>query len=84
MCGGTLNFKWLLCKFTEVIDVVIGVIFALALVVIIWQIINIWIIHGGDSAYRKEGPKILVFAFATLVVMSALWGIVNLLRSSII
>ena len=81
--ANTSNFKWLVAQFTEIIDVLVYVIFAATLAVIIWQIINAWILHGGDEMKVKEGKKTILIGFIVLVVMSSVWGIVNLLQSSL-
>jgi len=78
------DFIWLLGQFGEIVYVLIFVVFAVTLVAIMWQIINAWIIHGGESTKVTEGKKTILIGIIVLTIMSAIWGIVALLRSSII
>jgi hypothetical protein len=79
----TSNFQWLVGQFVEIIDVVVLTIFALALVVLIWKIISTWIIKGGDVTAVEEGKQVITVSIIVLVVMSSIWGIIALLRTSI-
>lgn len=75
------TFGMLVARLTELISVFILVIFALTFLVMLWKIIDAWIIHGGESTKVAEGKKTILFGFIVIVVMSSVWGIVALLRT---
>lgn len=77
----TANFSTLVGRLIDIIDILVLLVFALTLVVMLWQIINAWIIHGGDSTKVEEGKKTVFFGIIVLVVMSSIWGIVALLQT---
>lgn len=79
----TSDFKWLLFKFTEIIDIFVLVIFAITMAVVVWQIINAWVIRGGDEYALKDAKKTVFIGFIVLIIMSAVWGIVALLQTAI-
>ena len=78
------DFKWLLGTFIELIDVLVMFIFALTFVVVLWQIINAWIINGGNEMKVKEARAIIFIGVIVLAIMASVWGIVALLQSSIV
>lgn len=72
-------------EFVEVllnlIQLLVTGIFAITLIVFIWGVAQAWIIHGGDPKKVDEGKQIVTVGIIVLAIMSALWGIVALLRS---
>lgn len=77
-------------NFAELVDLLIGIlslliplIFALALLFIIWRIVEAWIINADNATKVEEGRQYALWGIIALVVMSAIWGILALLRSSI-
>lgn len=77
------NFAQLVDAFLGFINLLIPLLFGLALLVIIWKLVDAWILHAGDSGKVEEGKKYALWGVLVLVVMSALWGIVALLRTSL-
>ena len=77
------NFSQLVDDFINLITLIIPLVFALTLLVIIWKIVDAWILNGGDSAKVEEGKKTALIGVLVLVVMSGIWGILAILRSSI-
>lgn len=67
----------------DLIQTLVAGIFALTLVVLIWGIVQAWILHGGDTTKIAEGRKIVTVGVIVLVIMSGLWGIVAILRSGL-
>lgn len=67
----------------DLIQTLIVGIFGLTLMVLIWGIVQAWILHGGDTTKVAEGRKIVTVGIIALVIMSGLWGIVALLRSGL-
>jgi len=58
-------------------------IFTLTFLVLIWTVINTWIINVGDETSVAKGKKIVTVGIIVLVVMSGMWGILAILRSTL-
>jgi hypothetical protein len=58
-------------------------VFAITLLVIVWKVIDAWIIHGGDEAKVEEGKHTAIVGIIALVVMSGIWGILSILQYSL-
>jgi hypothetical protein len=80
--GSGEDFAWLVGKFVGIINLIIPLLFGLALVVFIWGIMNAWILGGGDQTRIDKGKKTALAGVIGLVVMVGVWGIVALLKSS--
>jgi hypothetical protein len=83
MYGQPRNFEELVGQFIDILSLVIPLIFGLALLVIVWKVIDTWIISGGDAKKIEEGKNYAVVGIIVLVVMSGIWGILRILRSSL-
>ncbi len=77
------TFAGLVARFLEIMNSLVYLIFAVTFAFAVWQIINIWIIHGGDEKKVSEGKQVLLATIIGLVVMFGFWGLVQLLRSSL-
>ena len=77
------DFKSLVTLFIEIIGKFVILIFALTFLVIVWGVIKAWIIGGDNVENVASGKKIVMTGILVLVIMSAVWGIVRLLKSSI-
>lgn len=78
------DFKGLVGVIVGIIDPLIILIFALTFLALMWGIIKTWIIGGGDTEKVESGKKLIITGVIALVVMSSIWGIVQLLQSSLI
>ena len=67
----------------ELIGLMIPFIFGLTLLVLFWGITKAWIINSGDAAEIEKGKKLVVAGIIALVIMSGIWGIIGMLRSSL-
>lgn len=76
------NFSDLVNTFIEMISLLIPLIFAITLLVIVWKVIDAWIINGGDENKVQEGKHTAIVGIIALVVMSGIWGILRILQSS--
>lgn len=76
------NFKELVGMFINMLSLLIPLIFGLALLYIVWKVVDAWIIHGDDPKKIDEGRQYAIVGVVALVIMSGVWGIVALLRSS--
>lgn len=77
------DFSDLVATFIEIISLLIPLIFAVTLLVIVWKVIDAWIINGGDEAKVQEGKHTVFVGILALVVMSGIWGILAVLQSSL-
>lgn len=77
------SFSDLVAKFIEIIALAVPLLFAITLLVIIWRVIDAWIIHGGDQTKIDEGKQTVFVGVIALVVMSGIWGILKILQSSL-
>lgn len=65
------------------IELLILALFAVTFIVVMWGIIDGWVINGGDPAGVEKGKKVVTAGIIGLVVMSALWGIVYMVKSTL-
>ena len=77
------SFVDLVGRLLEILSLIIPLIFALTLLVIIWKVVNLWIINAGDTTKVDEGKKVALIGVIVLVIMSGLWGIIALLHASL-
>lgn len=77
------TFSQLVNLFLDIIDALILVIFALALVVILWGITRAWILNAGDESSIEKGKQIALVGIIVLAVMTGIWGILAVLRLSL-
>lgn len=63
--------------------VVVPIIFTLAFIFFIWGVVNYFFIHGGEDTSREEGRKFILWGIIGMVVLFAVWGIVNILLSTL-
>jgi len=68
---------------TSFIDVLIPLIFAIALIVFIWGVFQYFIAGGADEEKRSTGRKLVMWAIIGFVIMVSVWGIVNLLTNTL-
>ena len=80
---GDDDFAGLVSEFLGILQALVPFIFAVTLIVVIWKIIDTWIINAGDTVKIAAGKQFILKAVLVLVVMSSIWGILALLRSSL-
>ncbi len=66
-------------QFGALVNAIIPVLFALALLLFVWGVINYFILGAGDEGKRETGRSYMLYAIIGLVAITAVWGIVNLL-----
>ena len=76
------NFAELVDLFLGFISLLIPLVFSLALLFIVWRVIDAWVLHADDPKKLEEGRQYALWGVLVLVVMSSVWGLVALLRSS--
>lgn len=77
------NFADLVNVFIGFIALLVPLIFALTLLVIIWKVIDAWVIHGGEESKIEDGKQTIYVGIIALVVMSGIWGILAILGDSL-
>lgn len=63
--------------------IVVPLIFTLAFAVFIWGVIDYFFLHGDSDTSREEGRQFVLWGIIGLVVLFAVWGVVNLLLSTL-
>ncbi len=77
------DFKGLVAHIVNFINILIYFLFALALVVFLWGLINSWIIHGGEEEGVEKGKKYMEAGLIGFVILTSLWGIVYIFKNSL-
>lgn len=70
--------------FLGIINGLIPLLFGIVFLVIIWKIIDAWVIHADDSGSREEGRTVAITGVVVIVIMVSIWGILNLLKNSLV
>lgn len=60
-------------------DVLIPLVFAIALLAFIWGAFKFFILKGSESGAREEGTKLMIYSVVGFVLMVSIFGIVNLI-----
>ena len=60
----------------------IPLIFAVVFLVIVWKVIDAWILNADNETKRAEGRQLIIVAVIVFVIMLSTWGIVSIIRSS--
>lgn len=69
---------------TFINNVLIPLIFAVALLVFIWGMFTYFILGGGDEGKREQGKSLMLWAIIGFVLMIIIFAIVNLLAGGLI
>ena len=64
-------------------DVLVPLVFAVALLVFLWGVFNYFILGGGDESKREQGRSLMLYAIIGFVLMITIFGIVNLISSGL-
>jgi hypothetical protein len=68
----------------DIINILIPVLFGLVFVYFIWKMIDSWVINAGAENSQEEGKQYAIAAVVVFVIMVSAWGIVNMIRSSVL
>lgn len=77
------TFEGLVNEILGLINIIVPLIFGIVFLFLIWKIIDAWIINAGDEKKVEDGKKYALTAVIVMVLMISVWGIVNMLRSSL-
>lgn len=61
--------------------VLIPLLFAVAFLMFLWGMFNTFILGGHDEEKQTKGKQLMVYAIIGFVLMTAVWGIVNLVTN---
>lgn len=64
-------------------NVLIPLVFAVALLVFIYGIFKFFILGGGDENSREEGKQLMLYSIIGFVLMVSIFGIVNLISNGL-
>lgn len=64
-------------------DILIPLVFAVALLVFLWGIFKYFILGGGDEGKRAEGRQLMLYSILGFGLMVAIFALVNLLVSGL-
>lgn len=78
------DFASLVAMFISLLSMLIPIIFALTFVIVTWKIILAWVINAGDENAVAEGKQVAIAAVIAFVVMFGVWGLLELLQSSLL
>jgi hypothetical protein len=78
------NFAELISFFIGFINYFIILLIGLTFIVVIWKLIDAWIIHVDNDTKRKEGMAVAGTAAVVMAIMLSIWGILALLQNSLL
>ncbi|MGH7175515.1 MAG: Mbov_0395 family pilin-like conjugal transfer protein, partial [Minisyncoccia bacterium] len=61
----------------------VPVLIAIAFIVFLWGIVRAYFLNGGDETARKEGHQLILWGIIGFVVIFSVWGLVNLVNSTL-
>jgi len=73
------NVQTLLVNVGKVMNLLVPIIFTLALLYFFWGLAN-YILKAGEE--KEEGKNIMIWGIVALFVMASVWGIINFISSS--
>lgn len=74
--------KFLLGIIDFINEILVPFVFAVAFILFIWGVFQAFIVGANDEERRENGKKFIMWGIIALFVMSSVWGIVNLVKSS--
>ena len=78
------TFAELVGGLIDIIALIIPLIFALTFIVVVWKIINAWILHADEPTSIEEGKRTAFTGVIVIVIMSGIWGILEILQRSLL
>lgn len=77
------DFKGFVNIILDINQTLVVVIFALTMIVLLWSITKTWILGVGNAEEVEKGKKVVTIGIIVLVIMSGIWGILEILQSGI-
>jgi Type IV secretion system pilin len=69
--------------FIKLLNYVVQLIIALALVAFLWGIFRLVFLDAGNTAEREKARKFMLWGICALFVMVSVWGLVNVLKTTV-
>jgi hypothetical protein len=80
---GNPKFQDVLCYITGIINSsVIPLIFAVAIVMFVWGVVQFFIINADEENKRTQGKQFMIWGIIALAVMLSVWGLVGIFGST--
>lgn len=76
------NFTNLIGSFRNIINILIPLVAAIALLYFFWGLAK-FILAAGDEAEREKGKNIMIWGIVALFVIVSVWGLVTWLQSAL-
>jgi hypothetical protein len=77
------TFAELVYMVGDLLNVSVRLIYAGIFVYLVWKLFDSWILHADDERKREEGKQAAIVSVVVLVVLTLVWGIVNLIKASL-
>ena len=81
--GGTTFASFVTGLIGAINTIVVPVIFALAFLVFVWGVVKYFFFNGSDETARTEGKQFMLWGILGLALLFSVWGLVNLLLSTL-
>lgn len=78
--GTVTDFSSLVNLIVDILELLVIITFILTMLATIWGVVQHWIIEGGSAEGVESGKNYAVAGIIALVIMSSIWGIVYMLR----
>ena len=78
--AGQANLNSFLCKIAELLNAVIPVLIALAVVFFVWGVVT-YVVSSEEEA-KKKGRERMIWGIIGLVVIVGMWGLVRLVTNT--
>lgn len=72
------TFQELTIIFLDIIQILVPILYALALLVFIWGLVKFIFRLGGDEKAVEAGKKLMLWGLVALFIMVSIWGILAL------
>lgn len=67
----------------DIINLVIPFLMTVAFLVIVWRLVDAWVINAGDPGKQQEGKTVLLVGVVVMAIIVSIWGILALLRNGL-
>jgi membrane-associated protease RseP (regulator of RpoE activity) len=78
------TFAALVSFLLGLVNMIIPVLMGVAFVFMIWKLIDAWIFHADDPSKIEEGKTIAITGVVVFVILLSIWGILSMLRHSLV
>lgn len=78
------DFEGLVNSFIDIINFsLFPLLLAIIVIYFTWKMIDTFVINASNEQARSSGKRVIAITLIVMVVMMSIWGIVNILSSSI-